>query len=1087
MRSIPSGRTNLFAALGLIKPRRKSRKNRRPVGRPGENSLSFESLEDRRVLAALTVNTNVDALAFGNSTLTLREAIAVVQAGTTAGFGLSASELAQINTSGGFASNTITFTSDLNNATITLARNTLGQLAFSAQAKSLTIDTTGRKLTIDADDPTPGVNSGTGIRVFDIIDTSNGASPPSVTLKGLTLTGGDVGQQGTVGREGGVIRSAGVLTLINCIVAGNFAEIGGGVFVEVAGGGATLRNVLTIEDCRIENNEAFTGGGVEVVSASSATLDTLAITRTEMRNNTARGGAGDGGALRSAVLTTLRNCTITGNSADRGGGAFVKFEGSGTTSQVALTIEDTIVENNESLNDGGGVTVISGPFLSGRKDSVVISRTTIRGNTTTFFGGGGLSATLHGAAMSISDSAIDDNHLVFGGRGGGLYALLDLDGELTISKSRITGNSSTISGGGAYVEAFDDAKFRVEASAISGNSTVDEGGGIAAIAHFNPFSPSSRRVAITLASSLIENNYVEERGGGVYFLAIEATQVRIEDCRITGNHTGDSVSPYITNGGGVYAYLIRNADSSAPFGRFTITNSTVDNNSAELKGGGMFVCIKHGGEFVGTNSTFSSNWTRNASLSEDKIGGGGMFIAHPNHPFELVNAELRNITVTKNRSKFGGGVGIADLNDMHVAIANSIISENFENDGTTPSNLRGRVDIENTRYNLIGSGSEVQTLDGELLPFTGPSPSVQSRPNIVSDAPLLSPLGAFGGLWPTHALLAGSPAIDAGLNSLATDPFANQALATDQRGAGFRRIVNVPGVRDPGDIVDIGAYEINPPKVIEVIVSSSVQGNVHGTHEFSKVVGSGEQLRTVPVGGANLVQVVFSEPVTVPANSVTLTPISFNTVGPFVASESLSADGRELTLQMSGAMVAAHYGLRISDVVQSNGLALDGEWWNPSRLFDASGNVFASAGISKFPSGDGVAGGNFAFVFSILPGDANRDNRVGAADIVLVINNWAPAATNRTWMMGDFTGEGATGAADQVIVYNNGNKNLQTLLLADCDGDGVVDVNDGNRIATNYGMTNPTFADGDVNGDGFVDGNDFVLWQLTSRVRWILV
>jgi hypothetical protein len=49
-----------------------------------------------------------------------------------------------------------------------------------------------------------------------------------------------------------------------------------------------------------------------------------------------------------------------------------------------------------------------------------------------------------------------------------------------------------------------------------------------------------------------------------------------------------------------------------------------------------------------------------------------------------------------------------------------------------------------------------------------------------------------GGPTLTHALLSGSPAIDAGNNAYATD--------WDQRGEGFPRIVN--------DIIDIGAFEV---------------------------------------------------------------------------------------------------------------------------------------------------------------------------------------------------------------------------------------------------------------------------------------
>jgi hypothetical protein len=53
----------------------------------------------------------------------------------------------------------------------------------------------------------------------------------------------------------------------------------------------------------------------------------------------------------------------------------------------------------------------------------------------------------------------------------------------------------------------------------------------------------------------------------------------------------------------------------------------------------------------------------------------------------------------------------------------------------------------------------------------------------------------YGGTTQTRALLPGSAALDAGDNTLAT----NNGLTTDQRGAGFNRIVN--------GTVDIGAFE----------------------------------------------------------------------------------------------------------------------------------------------------------------------------------------------------------------------------------------------------------------------------------------
>ena len=121
----------------------------------------------------------------------------------------------------------------------------------------------------------------------------------------------------------------------------------------------------------------------------------------------------------------------------------------------------------------------------------------------------------------------------------------------------------------------------------------------------------------------------------------------------------------------------------------------------------------------------------------------------------------------------GGGIWI----DGGGTLRNTIVAGNRSNFGE--SDLAGT--FLSRGYNLIGSsrgGSGYRETD--LL-----------------DVPaLLGPLRDNGGPTPTHALLSGSPAVNAG------DPDFVPPPETDQRG--FPRVV--------GDRLDIGAYEQQKPR-----------------------------------------------------------------------------------------------------------------------------------------------------------------------------------------------------------------------------------------------------------------------------------
>jgi hypothetical protein len=149
-----------------------------------------------------------------------------------------------------------------------------------------------------------------------------------------------------------------------------------------------------------------------------------------------------------------------------------------------------------------------------------------------------------------------------------------------------------------------------------------------------------------------------------------------------------------------------------------------------------------------------------------------------------------------------------------------------------------------------------------------------------------------------------------------------------------------------------------------------------GGFDFASVDGSGEQLRSLAVTNPNSVSVRFSEEVYVTQNALQV--INLDGTSPSSATSfvydlatqtatwtfgSTFADGRTL--------------LRLSDsVFDLDHEALDGEFTNPWTLSQTQS--------STLPSGDGEAGGEFRFRFTVLAADTDHNNVHGAVDY----QNW---------------------------------------------------------------------------------------------------
>ena len=199
-------------------------------------------------------------------------------------------------------------------------------------------------------------------------------------------------------------------------------------------------------------------------------------------------------------------------------------------------------------------------------------------------------------------------------------------------------------------------------------------------------------------------------------------------------------------------------------GTLTLTNSTVSGNSTIGGGGGII----NSGTLTLTNSTVSGN--RGAFGSGGGIENGG-------------TANLFNATIANNEVGVTGG-GVFNGAGAIFNFQNTILAGNSTI--WTASDCAGT--INSTGNNLMGSLGNCTVNGGGVT---------------VAD-PKLGPLQNNGGPTQTHALVAGSPAIDAGNPSGCRDN-AGTLLPTDQRG--FLRPAD--GNNDGTARCDIGAYEAN--------------------------------------------------------------------------------------------------------------------------------------------------------------------------------------------------------------------------------------------------------------------------------------
>ena len=332
-------------------------------------------------------------------------------------------------------------------------------------------------------------------------------------------------------------------------------------------------------------------------------------------------------------------------------------------------------------------------------------------------------------------------------------------------------------------------------SAIEANS-ADSGGGIlnrdTLTATNSVFSDNSAKWGggvyndggvITVTDSAFSSNSADTSGGGIFNEGTLAVS--------SGAFSGNAAD----NGGGVFNN-----------GVLTVTNSAFSGNAAD-NGGGIY---NDAGALTVTNSTFSNN---------SVVDGGGLYNASG-------ALTLANSTFSGNSASDRGG-GIFNLGvSATLRVTNVTVSGNGANvSGGGLYNSGGSVFLANTILANSSAGGDCATTVAFAYNFSSLIEDKScGNTAALSGDPKLGPLADNGGPTRTHALLVGSPAIDAG-----NDTTCNNAVGSPAYGAGG---LDQRGETRPfGSHCDIGAFEFvnHAPTGISLSNNSVDENQVVGT------------------------------------------------------------------------------------------------------------------------------------------------------------------------------------------------------------------------------------------------------------------
>jgi len=587
-----------------------------------------------------------------------------------------------------------------------------------------------------------------------------------------------------------------------------FATNLSGQTILLTGGQITLDNNVTIDGSALTNGIAISGNHASRifdVSGGTVVLNSLTIT-----NGTDAGNGGGGGMLDYATLT-LNNCTLAGNTASDpswGGGGILSYFATLTLNNCTLTGNSA---DNSNEGGGGGLYILGG--------TVVVNQSTLAGNSAdNSVGGGGILNSE--STLTVTNSIVAANTAT-GDNGPDIY---NFGGNITFGGANLVQTAPYNDFGsvnGTYITA---APLLARLGnyggptptmpPLAGSPAIDAGDDSAA----SQFATDQRGYP-RLAGAHVDIGAVEVNPNTIVTTAADNVSGSLRNV-IAGALPNDLVSfapvlsgqTILLTGGQLELSSSVTIDGSA-LANGIVVNGNNQSRVFQVDSGATVglnsLTIVHGNDNGGGGAGINNSGTltiNNSTLADNIASGYGGGIENGGV------LTLNQTTLTGNTSPgFAGGSGI-DGESSTIVINQSTITGNTETSaGGAVLNYGGALTVNNSII-AGNSGGDIAYGFSSSLTLLGT--------NLTSGNPLLAPLGNYGGPTPTMPPLAGSPAIDAGDDSAASQ------FATDQRG--YPRLA--------GAHVDIGAVEAqtasadNPP-VLENITRSGGGGT--GAFQFT--------------------------------------------------------------------------------------------------------------------------------------------------------------------------------------------------------------------------------------------------------------